>query len=283
MEGRNKPQSTDTHNKHDNTLPTIQTSSIAAIWRWTPCCIQTLWEFATDKIGRNDPCQKRRQSQICREASSRHSSITPQDQTYRVTDDGETATAACRKYNGSTHIHALSRVLQDVMHNNQHHRCCRQVVEVCREDKSHSGNAPQQTFAVSCTNPFGDEVETAIVAKQLYNRHRSQQEQDDSGCPADILQEYVVVDEPLHDIAGMFVTTQPFDILLRMLGHHEVCTPADIDHPTYRSEEHSDSGFVYSCQMACCYQQIGQEKHGDNNECHSKLRIENYFFSSGTV
>ena len=130
MESRNEPQSTDTHNEHHHTLPTIQTSGITTIRRWTPRSIQAFGEFATDKIGRYYPCQQCRNTQIGREACSRHRSITPQYQTYRVANDSKATTTACCHDYCRTNIHALTGILQDVMHDDQHHRRCRQVVQI---------------------------------------------------------------------------------------------------------------------------------------------------------
>ena len=79
----------------------------------------------------------------------------------------------------------------------------------------------------------------------------------------------MVVDEPLHDITGMFVASQPFDILCRVLCHHEISSPTDIYHPAYRSQEHGNGCFVYPRQMACRYQQVGQQEHGNDYESHT--------------
>ena len=78
----------------------------------------------------------------------------------------------------------------------------------------------------------------------------------------------MVIDEPLHLVAVRCTTAQPLDILLRVLRHHEVSTPADVYHPANSSEEHGDGCFVDSRQVACRYQQIGQKEHGDDNESH---------------
>ena len=88
-----------------------------------------------------------------------------------------------------------------VVHDDQHHRCRCQVVEVGREDERGQRDGPQQPLRVAGANPLGDEVEAAVVVQYLDDGHRGQEEHDNAGGSAHVLQEDVVVDEQLDGIA----------------------------------------------------------------------------------
>ena len=56
--------------------------------------------------------------------------VAPENQSRGVANHGETSTAVGSNHNGRAYIHALARVLQDVVHDDQHHRRCRQVIKI---------------------------------------------------------------------------------------------------------------------------------------------------------
>ncbi len=155
------------------------------------------------------------------------------------------------------------------MHDDEHGHRRRQVVQIGREYKGGQRNGPQQTLGVPRAYPFLDEVETAIVVQQLHDRHGSQQEHDNSGSLADVVQKDMAVDVVLDGLAGRRCAVEPCTIIVRMPGHDEVRAPADVDHPPHRSEEHGDGGLVNACQVTCGYQHIGQYQHRNDYQCHS--------------
>ena len=151
------------------------------------------------------------------------------------------------------------------MHDDQHHRRRRQVVEVGGKDKRSQRDGPQQALRVAGAYPFGDEVETAIVVQQFHNRHGSQQEHDDSSSLADILQEYMLANKILYRLAGGHIACEPFLIVCGVLVHDKVGTPADVYHPPHCAQKDGNGGLVHPRQMACSYQQIGQNEHRYDN------------------
>ena len=154
------------------------------------------------------------------------------------------------------------------MHDDQHHGSRRQVVEVGRQDERGQRNGPQQTLGVTGANPFGNEVEASVVVEYLDNGHRGYQEHDNACSSSHILQEYVVIDEVLDGIARRSLTVQELCILRRMLRHDEVGTPADVDHPPYRTYEHSYGSLVDTRQVTGGNQQVAYNQHYDNNQRH---------------
>ena len=222
MERRNKPQSADTHNQHHHTLPAVQAGIIATIRRRTPGSIQSVRQFFVNQYRWNHPCQDSRNGQISREVTGCYSPVAPQNQTYRVANYRKASTTVGCQHDGRTHIHPLSRVLQNVMHDDQHHgrRC--QVVQIGREDKRSQRDGPQQSLGITRTNPFCDEVEAAIIVQQFHYRHGSQQEQYNGSSLAHVFQEYIIFNKVFHRLAGGLVACQPLHILTRMLVHHEV-------------------------------------------------------------
>ena len=108
------------------------------------------------------------------------------------------------------------------MHDNKHHRCRRQVIQIGRDDKCCNGNRPKQALRVACTNPFRDEVKASITVEDVDDTHSGQEEHYDTGSPSHIIEEDVVVDVILDSLTGRRSTTQEFLVVFSMFCHHEV-------------------------------------------------------------
>ena len=130
VEGGNKPQSTNTHNQHHDALPAVQTGIVATIGRRIPRGVEPVGQLAVYQDGGNHPCQQRWNQQIGRETACRHGSVTPQNQSRGIANDGKTSPAVGSQHDGRTDEHSLARVLQDVVHDDEHHGCRREVIEI---------------------------------------------------------------------------------------------------------------------------------------------------------
>ena len=191
---------------------------------------------------------------------SRHGTVTPKQQARRITNHGKaTATVGCN-HDGRADQHPLPTVLYDVTHNHQHHRGRRQVIQISRDHEGGQRDGPQQALRVPSADPFGDKVEAAVIVQELNDTHRGQQEHHDTGGTAHIIQEDLVVDKELHRITRRRLPVQECHILYRVMGHHEVRTITDIDHPPHRCHKHGNGSFVHTGKMTCGDHDISQQQ-----------------------
>ena len=187
-------------------------------------------------------------------------SVAPENEARGVADDGKASATIGGNDNGRADKHALSTALHDAVHDDQHHGAGGEVIEVCRDDECGKGKRPKQVVGSPHAHVIGNKVEASVVVEQLNNRHRSQQEHDDGGCLAHILQKDIVADEILDGLARCWRTMQVFGIVVRMLTHDEVAAPTHVDHPSCRTNKHGDSCFVDARQVSRCYEQIAEDE-----------------------
>ena len=130
VERGDEPQSANTHDEYDDALPAVQTGVVTPIRRGTPGDVQTVGQLAVDHDGRHHPRQYGGQGKVCREVAGRDGSIAPEDESRGVANDGKATAAVGCQHDGRTYIHALTRVLEYAMHNDQHGHGRGQVVQI---------------------------------------------------------------------------------------------------------------------------------------------------------
>ena len=177
VECGDEPQSTNAHKEHQQSLPDGKAGVVAAIRHHNPVGIATLRKHTSDEPDGDAPRHQARQQHQHREVRGRHGSHVPQHQSCRVANNGKRSTTVGRYHDGRTENHALAATLYDAMHHDQHHECRGEVVEVCRDEERDGSQTPEHALAVAGLQQLAKEVEAAVVAQNLYNRHRSQQEQ----------------------------------------------------------------------------------------------------------
>ena len=205
----------------------------------------------------------------------RHGTITPKQQSRRVANHREASSAVGRNNNGRANKHPLTPALNDAMHDDQHHRGGSQVIEIRGDDEGGEGNSPEQTLGVARTDPLRDEIEAAVVVQDLDDAHRSQQEHHDTRGSPHIIEEHIVADEILHSIARRILTIKELLIFSSMFSHHEVGSPADVYHPSHRSDEHRYGRLVDTRQVTGGNQHVAEYQHQYYYKCHISLKTLN--------
>ena len=59
-----------------------------------------------------------------------NSTITPTQKSYGIANDRKTTTTIGSNHNGCTYQHALATILNNAVHDDQHHRCRRQIIQI---------------------------------------------------------------------------------------------------------------------------------------------------------
>ena len=185
--------------------------------------------------------------------------VAPQQQTCRIAYNRKTSTTASSYHNGTAYEHALTTVLNNATHDNQHHRGRCEVVEIGRDDEGGYSDSPKQTLRIVGLDPFLNKVETAIVIENLDDSHRGQQEHNDTGSTTHIIQENLIANVEFYSTTRRYLASQIISIFARMLRHDEIGSPTDIEHPTHRTKKHGYSSLVNTSQMTCRYEQISEE------------------------
>ena len=147
----------------------------------------------------------------------RNSTIAPQQQARRIANHSETSSTTGGYHDGAANEHALTTVLHDTPHDDQHHCGGGEIVQIGRDDEGGDGDGPQQTFGVVGLDPFLHKVETAVVIENLNDGHCGQQEHHDAGSPTHVIQEYLITDIEFHGTTRRFLTGEIVGIFTRVL------------------------------------------------------------------
>ena len=175
----NKPQPSNPHEQHQNTLPTRQSRIIPAIADTRRINIHLFRQLAGNQISGNSHGYNGRQEHGTRKTGRCDRSLDPQHQSRHIADYRKTTSGIGRNYNDRPIIHAETTPRQQLTHDGKHHQSRGQVVEIGRQDIGYESHHPQKTLTITGRNPLADEIKATVRIQQIDNRHRSQKVKHD--------------------------------------------------------------------------------------------------------
>ena len=222
MECRNKPQSANSHEQHQSSLPQVKVGVVATIRHRNPFGLNASWQATLQPKNREEPCNKARKSHSQGIVGSRNSTYIPKHESCRVADNRKCTTAICRKHNGTSEDDTLPLSAHNGVHYGKHHNGGRKVVEICRNQESDYRQGPKHPLAATCTEHLRDEVEASVVLQYLYYCHCREQEENNLRSSTDVFQEKVLENILLYRCRSGRRSVKKRSVFLGVLTHYKV-------------------------------------------------------------
>ena len=184
MEGRDKPQASDAHQEHQQSLPHVEARVISAERHGNPLRLHPIRQHALHHRRRDEPRSQARKQERKRENGGSNGSGIPEHQAFRVTDNGKRTAAVGGKEDGTAEYHTLSATWDDAVHDGEHQHGGGKIIEVDRDDEGDDGEYPKHLPAAARAKQLAHEVEAAVVIEYIHDGHGGEQKKHDFGSPA---------------------------------------------------------------------------------------------------
>ena len=120
MKGRDKPQASDAHQEHQQSLPYVESGIITAIRHRNPLRLHPIRQHALHHRRWDEPRSQARNQQREREDGGSNGSGIPEHKSFRVTDNGKRTATVGGKEDGTAENHTLSAARDNAVHDGEH-------------------------------------------------------------------------------------------------------------------------------------------------------------------